>query len=390
MARYVLTPFPAYGHVIPMAAVATELVERGEEVIVVINPEWSERFRELDCEIVDIGVARRSSVAQSPARTLPERIRRARMVAQERKRLAVPLGERLREWRPDTVVVDVMAGWGLRAAEAAGTPLTLLHTTYALSEKVLIDEVAKRSGPRTAAVIGATRIARIQPGINHRAAGYAALALVNAVPELQPARETFDDRYHFVGPLRKPELPGEGDGLPWDRIRSDVPTLYVSTGTMFTRDAEFFRRVALAFADSGWLVILSTSNTDPADVGEMPSNVIVRRYVPQAALLPHCDVFLTHAGMNSAQESLAAALPMVCVPANEEQRQISRRIAEMNAGVMVPVDAPGADFRAAVEKLASDASVRVALDDIAQRMARTDGPALAADRIQQLVAGGRP
>ncbi|WP_242891911.1 glycosyltransferase [Actinomadura litoris] len=61
-------------------------------------------------------------------------------------------------------------------------------------------------------------------------------------------------------------------------------------------------------------------DADPSGLGPLPANVEAHRHVPQPAVLAHTDVFVTHAGMNSTMEALAAAVPMVAVPHTPEQR----------------------------------------------------------------------
>jgi MGT family glycosyltransferase len=389
MTRYLLAPFPLYGHVVPMVALAEELAERGHRVDVVISPEFAEVFREVGCTVTEIAIRPRGGVPEKA--TVGHKVRRLRRmydVFREQRRLTAELVARWGDLDPVVVVADIMAIWGIRAAEAARVPFVSFFVTYAVSEEVLLDEVRQQLGARAARVVKALGIARVQPGLRRSVTRGAALALVNTVPELQPARGSFDERYQFVGPLRR-ELADtsahDGDDLPWDRIAREK-ALYVSTGTMFTRGAEFFRKVADAFAGTDWLVVMATSHTDPAELGTLPDNVIARRYVPQSAVLERCQAFLSHAGMNSALEGLALGLPMVLVPRASDQKEIARRLEAAGAGIVVPAESEGSRFLAAVEQVVADREVRATLDRLSERMDRLNGPAAAADLLEKLAA----
>ena len=384
MSRYLLVPFPLHGHVTPMVALAAQLVEDGHEVCVVISPPFAGVFRDAGCDVTEIDIKPRGGVPENP--TLGHRVGRIRRmwdVFREQRRLSEELKRTWSAWRPDAVVTDIMSLWGIRAAEAAGVPFVSFYVTYAISEQVLLDEVRQNLGPKAAALVRLTRIARIQPGLRRRVTAGAAMALVNTMPELQPARESFDERFRFVGPLRRGSGRGDAD-LPWDRIEKE-PTLYVSTGTMFTRGPEFFRKIADAFAGSEWLVVLATSHTDPADLGPLPGNVIARQYVPQSEVLQHADAFLTHAGMNSAMEGLALGLPMVLVPRAADQREIARRLEKLGVGIVVAADSEGVRFSEALAQVVADRDVRASLDRISERMGRLNGPSAAVEALEQLV-----
>jgi UDP:flavonoid glycosyltransferase YjiC (YdhE family) len=58
---------------------------------------------------------------------------------------------------------------------------------------------------------------------------------------------------------------------------------------------------------------------DPAALGVQPANVHVERWFQLAALLPHCDAVVCHAGSGTTLAALAAGLPLVLVPQGADQ-----------------------------------------------------------------------
>ncbi len=47
------------------------------------------------------------------------------------------------------------------------------------------------------------------------------------------------------------------------------------------------------------------------------------------------DVFVTHSGMNSVNESLYYGVPMVLFPQHSEQRMVAKRVVHLGAGIML-------------------------------------------------------
>jgi MGT family glycosyltransferase len=65
----------------------------------------------------------------------------------------------------------------------------------------------------------------------------------------------------------------------------------------------------------------------------LPKNVLIMPSVPQIDILKRCSLFITHAGMNSASESIHFAVPMICIPIQVDQPLVAIRICdELNLG----------------------------------------------------------
>ncbi|KAA5830635.1 hypothetical protein F1721_22545 [Saccharopolyspora hirsuta] len=391
MTRYLLMPYPQHGHVRPMVAIAAELLARGEDVLVATTPGFAAQFRQIGCTVEEFeaGVSNASVQLRGGLARFAGALSGLRRARQRRRQLLARIARSWPRWRPDAVLVDYVLGIGVLSAELAGTPYAVLNVTYALNAEVVAADTRRRFGPAVAGLISALGLLRWHPALRMPGAD-APLALVNVLPELQPMRWSFDGRFRFVGPLRRDS--GEFQefhevDLPWERIRSGR-TLYVSAGTVFTRDAEFFRKVAWAFGGSEWFVVMATSHTDPAELGELPENVVARRYVPQSAVLEHCSAFITHGGMNSALEGLALRIPMVVVPSAGDQITTARRLSELGVGEVLSPDAGVADIRGAVTRVVGDERVHTALRALSERARATGGPAAAADALEEVATSG--
>ncbi len=257
----------------------------------------------------------------------------------------------MRDVRPDFVVTDSVAPWGHWVAQALGVPLITSITTFAVNRHVLAFAASHGVRPRSlrlvvsklahvsSALLQRRRLARRYgvPGLGVFATvfGHSALNLVHTSREFQPCGETFDGSFHFVGP------PAADPGAAL-RVLAPAPPcppgtnplVYVSLGTLFNADAEFFRHCVEAFRDQPVRVVMSLgSRVRPGELGTLPGNVVVAATVPQIDVLRQASAFVTHGGMNSVSESLRLSVPMVTVPQMGEQEIVSRRVEQLGAGI---------------------------------------------------------
>lgn len=109
----------------------------------------------------------------------------------------------------------------------------------------------------------------------------------------QPMTEEFDDSFIFVGPsiaLRK-----DVEAFTLENIRQNK-LIFISMGTVFNHQPEFYITYFEAFGDTQVTVILSVGRqTDICQFNNIPLNFIVRNYVPQLEILQQADVFITTA-----------------------------------------------------------------------------------------------
>ena len=79
-------------------------------------------------------------------------------------------------------------------------------------------------------------------------------------------------------------------------------------------------------------------NVKVDDLGTIPSNVIVVRTAPQIELLKRATLCITHAGLNTALESLGQGVPMVAIPIGYAQPGFAARIAHHGVGEFLEIE----------------------------------------------------
>ncbi|WP_211175288.1 glycosyltransferase [Pseudonocardia xinjiangensis] len=158
--------------------------------------------------------------------------------------------------------------------------------------------------------------------------------------------------------------------LPVDRPLV-LAALGSSTGVALAPEASPLPRIVEALGTVPCTAVVALGRgLDPSDwTGPRPANVHLTSFVQQRLLLPACDLFLTHAGLNSVREALAAGVPMVAVPLFAEQPANAERLAE--AGVAVALDPTGVDastVAAACREVLEDTSFHLAARGFQRRI----------------------
>lgn len=152
--------------------------------------------------------------------------------------------------------------------------------------------------------------------------------IVYTSKEFQPLVETFSDKYAFVG--------SSVSKVIYEREEKNRKQIYISLGTVNNKNNNFYKNCIEAFKNLDVDVIMSVgSKTNIKSLGEIPSNFRIENSVEQVKVLQNTDVFITHCGMNSVNESLYYEVPMGLFPQHSEQRMVANRVQELGAGVIL-------------------------------------------------------
>jgi MGT family glycosyltransferase len=142
-------------------------------------------------------------------------------------------------------------------------------------------------------------------------------------------------QFHYAGPLLDDEG-RESVPFPWKKL-TGKPLIYASLGTLVNGLNKVYRTILDAVSEfpETQLVLSVGKNLDPSDLAPIPSNAIVIRSAPQTELLQRAALCITHAGLNTALESLAEGVPMVAIPIGYEQPGVACRITYHGVGEFV-------------------------------------------------------
>jgi MGT family glycosyltransferase len=210
---------------------------------------------------------------------------------------------------------------------------------------------------------------------------YADFNLVYTSQMFQPLAEAFDpQRFRFVGPCV--EFRPNPPSFPFERL-DGRPLILVSLGTIYGHRPGFLRQLIQELADAPWQVVLSTPQ-EPEHLVPFPDNFLVRPFVPQLEILKRAAAFLSHGGMNSAQEALYFGVPLVLTPQAADQFWISSRVAELGAGLVLADNPEPGAIRGALERVLTEPVYFAAARRIGDSLRMAGGTARAASEIQSL------
>jgi MGT family glycosyltransferase len=401
MGTYVFFNFPAHGHVNPTLAIVQELIARGEKVVYYLP----EHFRQA---IEATGATFRAAPfdpfgqAQELSRVIDPNDGDKRLallpvlLIQKSPQVVPPLLESVRAEQADCLVYDGMFLWARLVAQILHIPAIALRPSYVANQQSNVFAPQRFSfPPNMVASLNETLVQLCNtyglPSLDISSA-FKSTELLNILflPRLfQPGGERFDERFLFVGPSFRPRRDQQSD-FPLDRLDGQAG-LYISFGTVFNNQPDFYRQCVAAFGKSEWRVVLSTGPyTDLTGLPPIPENFIVASHVPQLEVLARTQIFISHGGMNSVMESLASGVPLVVIPQITEEEITARRVQELGLGIALnKANVTVETLREAVMHVSHDPTVRMQVQAMQRHIHEAGGYQRATDAIMQCVASVR-
>ncbi len=377
MTHVVFVGVPAHGHVNPTLGIVAELVRRGARVTYHCGEPYraaveaaGASFHSYAADWIDVDMPHDGDV-----------LGLARVIRIAEAKIAPALLPVLAAARPDVLVHDSLASWGKTLAATLGIPAVSSLTTLVFDRRVAL------ARPLLFARLVARHARdgsdpRALPGVLETITSREATNIVYTSRAFQPFGDTFDQGFVFVGPVIRDE-----PALDPELAALDAP-IYVSLGTLFNERPAIFGAAARGLAELGHPVVVSTGGRlDPGALGAMPAGVVVRRWVPQIALLRRAALAVTHGGMNTVNEALLFGVPLVVVPQAADQPWVARRVSQLGAGVTVNTPTEPSLRDAALRALAPQ--TRRAAKEIGATLANAGGAARAAGAILAAAARGR-
>lgn len=202
----------------------------------------------------------------------------------------------------------------------------------------------------------------------------------------QPRANDFDDTCVYLGPSPTRTLQADEELVAQVSAHSG-PVVYVTLGTVYNGWIGYFRQVIEAFAGSDALVVITAGRPESvARIGEVPSNIIVRDFVPQADLLAHADLYVGHGGFGSITDAALAEVPMIVTPLGGDQFFNAYRLAELDAGTVLAPRRVSAERVRSLASAVLDGRARPSgLAELAASFRGAGGPALGVARIEALL-----
>jgi MGT family glycosyltransferase len=386
--------YPATGHIHPTLGTIRELVLNGEDVIYYATPPFREK-------IVSTGAEFRSyGEHESFERKLGHGGLLGGMAGliETTEGIMDALVSEMETTRPDYILMEAHAVWANLLQQITKLPAVTLCSMFAFNQSLISNnnliEYVYRNAPKETLLDGLKglteyltisqridqRYATRSPGIVDYVGNPQDLNIVFTSREFQQGGEVFDDSYRFVGPCVSSRL--EDKGFPFEKLGPE-PLIYISLGTMYNDEVDFYHSCFEAFSDTPFQVVMAVGNRlEMSGLAKQPDNFIVREYVPQLQILERASLFITHGGLNSAHEGILHEVPMIVLPQQADHFVVARRVVDLGAGVIASREDFQADaIRQKANLILEDPSYREKSRQIGETLRNAGGSVRAANEV---------
>lgn len=349
MAKILFIVWPSNGHINPSLSLVSELVARDHEVHYYTGGQFSHKLAKLDvefhalqCEVDDL-----SSLGE------PNLIQMAHGLVRENLKILSAHEQEWSQGQYDCIVHDSLMSCGFFFGTKNNIFTVNSQTTFAANIELLTQElsiqellVALKDLDRAICYFITNWKIAIRYKKNLSMIEYLCppsnLVVVYTSSFFQIASESFaKEQFLFIGPTITAREQTNHTYPAIQRAQEEnKKILYISLGTLFNNNLEFFGNCIHIFRDNcDYLILISLGKfIKPEHLGPIPEHFILAEFMPQLEILQHCHIFISHGGMNSVAEAILHSTPMIVCPQQREQLAVAKRVEQLGAGVCLPKD----------------------------------------------------
>ncbi len=421
VARILITTIGSGGDVHPFVAVALELVRRGHEVEMLVNPHYQERIKAHGLRVRPLGEAQDLlDVLHHPHLARPW-LSPLLIIRELIGRTAEPTLEgveaSLREFKPDVIVRHHISLGSRWAAARAGVP----SVTCVLAPIFWFN-------PRDGAVQSRWQMERPPMWLANLRLTLGRLAMrvlfdrplnrIRRAHGLAPERDQFrrevEDANAVLGlwsPSVRPALEGdpaksvvcgfcEFDRSPTQESRLDelkafldsceaegrAPVVFTLGTSVVHHHGGFYRHAAAAMERLGRPAVLLTGADEYAPKG-LPAKVRAFAYAPYTMVFSRAAAVVHHGGAGTTAAALRAGRPTVIVPFANDEFDNARRAKLLGCSRTLHAgQVSERALEAAIRETLESDTMRAKAATMGERMRAEHGPARAADEIERVAA----
>lgn len=402
MSKALFVNMLGHGHVNPTIGIVRELINRGEDVTYIAGEEFRDKIEKTGAKFIghknlfDLSSLITSSLNLETNEKLLNALNTFKEIIEE----IFKLDEKF-----DYIIYDSSFVLGGEVGRVLNIPTISSSSIFAINEKIiksLLDlpisqefklkmEGAK---PKIKEILSSHNyvdfVNQLQekynikfPSMVDRSEKKGMLNIVYTSKYFQPYSESFDESYKFIGS----SVIDRKESIDFDLSNDeDKKVIYISLGTIFNNSIEFYECCFKAFCNMNVKVIMSVGRKiDISIFKNIPTNFIVRNYVPQLEVLKYADVFITHGGMNSTNEGLYFNIPLILIPQSVDQPFVANRVAELGAGIVIEKNriTPEA-LNKCVAEILSDDNFKINSEKIGESLRESGGYKVGVDEIIKL------
>ncbi|GLY53448.1 glycosyltransferase [Lentzea sp. NBRC 102530] len=312
--RILFSSLGSHGHVYPILPLAIAAREQGHDVLYAVDSGFHATVEKLGLTVVDAGISIWDAFRQANELHGTGEFRRdmLRQTAVDAFGSVLPrafvndLEPVLERDKPDLVVFELInPGAGL-AAMRAGIP-AVCHG-FGKMDGELVPEAMSNLLLEYVAELGITL-----PNGHHYGLGSPYLDVFP--PSLQDLDFLSDvDRI----PMRPVPFAESGELPDWV-VAHEKPLVYLTFGTAFSNPEVLKTAVAGLSGLDAEVLVATGPQVDPSALTDVPGNVHVLPWVPQADLLAHADLVVHHGGAGTTVAAMTNGLTQLVLPQGADQ-----------------------------------------------------------------------
>ncbi|KAK1985425.1 MGT family glycosyltransferase [Colletotrichum cereale] len=400
--KFLLHCFSATGHVLPMQAVARELVERGHEVVWVTVAAQEARVIASGAkfvpaeEVVKVDAKFDGANPKDMAETA-ELMFGGRVTAQ-----VAGIRRALKTFKPDFVLNDALPQGVAALYELGEIPR---YATLGVVPLYLPDigpePIEHASQSALGLLISQPQLSLPTINPERQKLGLPALKVTDTFSyspflhiqascpslEFQEGPEPILPQADYVGPLVT-RLTGANLGVPtwWNDVVSATSIIGITQGTYAMNPTSLIIPAIQALqGDKRHLLVVPSKLADEIrERIKVEDNVRIAEWVPYDMLLPRCRLLVTNGGYGSVTQALSHGVPLVCAGTSEDKRDTAARVTWVGAGIDLKTDTPSVDqVRDAVHRVLGENSFVENAARVGKELSAQGGAKKACDLLEK-------
>jgi UDP:flavonoid glycosyltransferase YjiC (YdhE family) len=354
------------GHFRPLVPIAKRLAELGHEVLVASAPFFVSTVGSYGFDAAPVGASQPLDLDAAlsglgdhlTGQAAAERVEVSVLADYTARAAFADLVNLVLEYRPDVVVRDSAEFAGYLAAEKLGLPHVTVDSCLATSlysRRYLFCQTLNQLRLE----VGLSLDESCESLFRYLTVEFMPPEFFTQADELSPTASFFQQT-NVVGPTDLPP--------PWLGSLPDRPTVLLNLGTL-ARQPTLLMGMYRALRDGAITLILKYNAEDAAPFRRLKSShVFAGSDISPTAVLPACDLFITHAGYNGVKEAIRCGVPMLLVPQFGDQPFIAKRCEVLGIGKIVDSHCSADELRKTLAEALDDALLHANVASLRARM----------------------
>ncbi|MCK4258886.1 MAG: hypothetical protein KAX49_07900 [Halanaerobiales bacterium] len=348
--------YPLFGHVNYGLKLAKKLTEEGEDVIYFSGKKYKNFIEDKGVSFLSYNDQIEEQFGQKPKPGKVNYLEELWMLGDHILGITDNLLQndldKLAALKPDYIIYDALAIWGMKIARELNIPVIASVTSYTYNDEMIKvdpemfircilrmeDDILFTKSSNLEKILNkfTDRLQKKYPNVRDFSItanyyGHEELNLLYTSRDFQCHQELLDqETYVFTGPLiDEYDLMHDVDSY----ICPGKKLIYVAMGTVHNNINLYKQCIEAVQTLDAQIIISVGEGIDIKEFGNLPETIIIANNVPQIKLLDNVDLFISHGGANSAREAMCFGVPMLVIPQAGDHYLVAEDVERLGVGI---------------------------------------------------------